>query len=44
MLNFQITIKEAEVLLVLLGKLPIETGASPIWERLKKLIDDSKSK
>jgi hypothetical protein len=44
MLNFQISEKEAEVLLILLGKLPTETAAYPMWDRLKKLIEESKDK
>jgi len=44
MLNFPISEEEAKVLLILLGKLPIETGASSIYERLKKVIEDSKGK
>lgn len=44
MINFPISDEEAKALLTLLGKLPIETGASPMYERLKKLIEDNKGK
>ena len=44
MINLPLNEKEAEILVILLGKLPTEARAYPLWDKLNKLIEENKGK